>query len=137
MVEKTLAFERDHVAAAWRNRLTVLLGNPGGATPLEKRVAEVFGPSQILDRLARLDPIWTARFVVHAPDSPFCVADDDLHDVSLDLLREGQFWTIYLGHSGAGIVVVRRTVCRSRRLGRTEDPAVPAYSLPAVALPAR
>ncbi len=101
MVEKTLAFERDRRGAAWRNRLTVLLGNPGGATPLEKRVAEVFGPSQILDRLARLDPIWTARFVVHAPGSPYDVADDDLHDVSLDLLREGQFWTIYLGHSGA------------------------------------
>jgi hypothetical protein len=101
MVEKTLAFERDRAGGAWRNRLTVLLGNPGGATPLEKRAAELFGPSQVLDRLARLDPSWTARVVVHAAGSPYCVADDDLHDVSLGYLREGQFWTIYLGHSGA------------------------------------
>jgi Peptidase family C25 len=101
MVEKTLAFERERAGGAWRNRLTVLLGNPGGATPLEKRAAELFGPSQVLDRLARLDSKWTARFVVHAAGSPYCVADDELHDVSLGYLREGQFWTIYLGHSGA------------------------------------
>ena len=100
MVEKTLAFERQRPTAAWRNRLTVLLGNPGGATPLEKRAAELFGPSYIMDRLARLDPPWTGRFVVHAAGSPYCVADEDLHDVSLGYLRDGQFWTIYLGHSG-------------------------------------
>jgi hypothetical protein len=100
MVEKTLAFERQRPTAAWRNRLTVLLGNPGGATPLEKRAAELFGPSYILDRVARLDPPWTGRFVVHAAGSPYCVADEDLHDVSLGYLRDGQFWTIYLGHSG-------------------------------------
>jgi hypothetical protein len=100
MVEKTLAFERQRAAAAWRNRLTVLLGNPGGATPLEKRAAELFGPSYILDRLARLDPLWTARIVVHVAGSPYCVADDDIRDAALGYLRDGQFWTIYLGHSG-------------------------------------
>jgi hypothetical protein len=101
MVEKTLAFERDRAGVSWRNRLTVLLGNPGGATALEKRAAEAFGPSQVLDRLSRLDATWTARFVVHAVGSTYCVADDDLHDISLGFLREGQLWTIYLGHSGA------------------------------------
>ena len=99
MVEKTLAFERDRAGVIWRNRLTVLLGNPGGATPLEKRAAEAFGPSQVLDRLSRLDATWTARFVARL-SSGRAVLDD-------------LFGTL----RGARIMVVRRKVHRPRGLG--------------------
>lgn len=101
MVEKTLAFERDRAAGRWRNRLTVLEGNPGGGNDFERRTAEAVVPAQIQNRFAKLNPDWTARFVVHAAGSPYFVGDSDLRAASLDYIREGQFWTIYLGHSSA------------------------------------
>ncbi len=101
MVEKTLAFERDRTTGGWRNRLTVLEGNPGGGSDFERRTAEAVVPAQIQNRFAKLNPDWTARFVVHAAGSPYFVGDSDLRAASLDYIREGQFWTIYLGHSSA------------------------------------
>lgn len=100
MVEKTLAFER-HPGGGWRNRLVLLQGNPGGSTELERRSAESVAPSQVMARFGKLGPEWTAKFITHASGSPFNVPDDELRDTSLGYLRDGQFWSIYLGHSSA------------------------------------
>ncbi|HKD35559.1 MAG TPA: C25 family cysteine peptidase, partial [Pirellulales bacterium] len=101
MVEKTLAFERERSGDGWRNRLTVLEGNPGGGNDFERRTAEAVVPSQIQGRFAKLNPEWSARFVVHVDSSPYSVGDSELRAASLDCVRQGQFWTVYLGHSSA------------------------------------
>jgi hypothetical protein len=102
MVQKTLAFERDRSPGRWRNRLTLLVGNPGGATDLEKRVAEWFVQKVAKTRFDRLHPVWAARVVMHVHGSPFCVPDDRLREVSLRYLEEGQVFSFFLGHSYAG-----------------------------------
>jgi hypothetical protein len=99
-VQKTIAFERDRTPGAWRNRVTLLIGNPGGFTPLEKRFGEMFIQSIAATRFDQVHPLWTGRGLIHAPVSPFCVPDDRLHDVSLRYLEEGQIFALYLGHSG-------------------------------------
>jgi hypothetical protein len=101
MVEKTLAFERDRTPGAWRNRVTLLIGNPGGHSAIEKRFAELFIQQIAGTRFDQVHPLWTGRSVIHAPVSPFCVPDDRLREVSLRYLKEGQLFTLYLGHSEA------------------------------------
>jgi hypothetical protein len=101
MVDKTLAFEREANNGDWQNRLTVLVGNPGGANDFERRMAEAVGPTGVLLRFSQIDPAFTARFLIHAGGSPYTVPDAELHERSLNYLREGQFFTCYLGHSAA------------------------------------
>src|SRR5262249_1350432 len=101
LVQKTLAFERDHSPGPWRNRLTLMVGNPGGDTAIEKRFAEWFIQSIAGTRFDRAHPQWVGRGVIHAPGSPFCVPGDRLRDLSLRYLEEGQLFTLYLGHSEA------------------------------------
>src|SRR5439155_1467145 len=67
MVQKTLAFEQSRGPAPWRNRLTLLVGNPGGASAIEKQFAEYFLQSVAGTRFDRIHPQWTGRGVIHAP----------------------------------------------------------------------
>ena len=93
--------EDDRSPGAWRNRLTLLIGNPGGNSAVEKRFAELFIQQIAGTRFDHVHPLWTGRCVIHAPVSPYCVPDDRLREVSLRYLREGQLFTLYLGHSSA------------------------------------
>jgi peptidase C25-like protein len=101
MVQKTLSFERDCSPGLWRNRATLLVGHPGGATYLEKRFAEWFIQEVARARFDRVAPMWVGSVVIHAPGSPFRVPDDRLHDVSLSYLEQGQMFAFYVGHSNA------------------------------------
>ena len=101
MVEKTLTFERDRTPGAWRNRVTLLIGHPGGNSVSEKRYAELFIHQIVEARFDQVHPQWTCRCLNHASVSPFCVPDDRLREVSLRYVQEGQLFTLYLGHSGA------------------------------------
>ena len=101
MVDKTLAFEREANHGDWQNRLTVLVGNPGGANDFERRMAEAVGPTGVLLRFSQIDPAFTARFLIHAGGSPYTVPDAELRDRSLNYLKDGQFFSFYLGHSAA------------------------------------
>lgn len=102
MVQKTLAFERDRSAGAWRNRLTMLVGHPGGASEIEKRFAESFLQGVAGTRFGKIDPMWTANIIIHATGSPFTVPDAQLHTASKRDLQDGQIFSVYLGHSNAG-----------------------------------
>ena len=51
----------------------------------------------MLLRFSQIDPAFTARFIIHANSSPYTVPDADLHERSLKYLRDGQFFTCYLG----------------------------------------
>jgi hypothetical protein len=101
MVQKTLKFERDRSAEPWRNRLTLLVGNPGGASMIERRFAAWFVQGVARSRFDRLHPLWTGRIVIHAPGSPFCVPDELLREISLCYVQEGQVFSFYLGRSSA------------------------------------
>jgi hypothetical protein len=96
MVAKTLAYERDTRPGAWRRRLTVLAGVPA-FNPLVDRLVE----GMALARLDRIDPCWSGRALYHNPQSRFCVPDARLHERALDLVQEGEAFTLYLGHSNA------------------------------------
>lgn len=103
MVKKTLAFEQAEGPDAWRNRLTLIVGNPGGASVLEKRGAEYFVQTIVKDRFARLvGSPWTTRAVVLTPSSPYFVAENKVRDLCLRYLEDGQLFSVYLGHSSPG-----------------------------------
>jgi hypothetical protein len=99
-VEKTLRFEHQR-AGAWRNRLTLFVGNPGGGTAVEKRFAEWFVRGVAGARFDRVHPSWTARILIHAPGSPFNVPTSRLNEAARSCLEDGQLFSFYLGHSGA------------------------------------
>ena len=101
MVAKTLAFERDDAPRSWRNRLTVLVGHPGGETAFEKQMAGSFAQQVTTARLGRVAPAWTGRVIIHASGSPFNVSRERLDATALAYLQEGQMFWFYLGHSGA------------------------------------
>ncbi len=101
MVAKTLAFETGRPPGPWRDRLALVVGDPGGATPLERQMAGLFVGGALTARFARLPPRFAVRAVVHSPSSPFSVPDADLRPVARAILEEGALLSIYMGHSGA------------------------------------
>ena len=101
MVQKTLRLEENHPPGPWQNRLLVVLGNPGGMSWLDKSFNDWFIQNAGLDRLNRIHPTWSVQAIFHISSSPFCLPDDRLQDATRRYLEEGQFFTFYLGHSGA------------------------------------
>jgi hypothetical protein len=102
LVQKTLAFERESKPGAWRRRVTLLVGHPGGDSELEKATGERWTESTCLSLADRVHPGWTVRTVMHCRQSRFCVPDDRLREQALLYLKEGQAFTVYAGHSWAG-----------------------------------
>jgi hypothetical protein len=96
MVDKTIALERDRKPGAWRRRLTVLAGIPA-YNPVVDRLVE----SIAFARFDRMNPVWTGRAVYTADGSRFCLPDKELRPRSLEMIREGQAFVLYLGHSDA------------------------------------
>ena len=97
MVQKTLAAERDRRPGDWKRRLTILAGIPA-YNPLVDRLVE----NLALARFDRIHPLWSGRAVYTNPQSRFCLPDSKLRAQSLGYLREGQAFTLFLGHSNAG-----------------------------------
>lgn len=96
MVAKTLAHEADRKPGPWRRQLTVLAGIPA-FNPFVDALVE----RMAIARFDRIDPCWSGRCVYHNEQSRFCVPDAVLRERSLDLMRQGQALTLYLGHSDA------------------------------------
>ena len=101
MVKKTLVFERDGPSALWRNRLTLMVGNPGGRSAIEKQFGEILVQSLVKDRFQRAPASFTTRAVVLMENSPFFLPRDKIRETTLRYLEEGQLFSVYLGHSGA------------------------------------
>jgi hypothetical protein len=99
MAQKTLKMEANCSTVAWRNRLFMVVGNPGGSTWLEKRLVETYVQSAAAERLGRLHPLWDVRAIVHSSSSPFCLPAAELQASTVRYLEEGQFFAFYLGHS--------------------------------------
>jgi hypothetical protein len=101
LVDKTVAFERNIAPAEWQNRLTFVVGHPGGASVIERRFAESFLQGVAGSRFGKIHPLWQARILIHGAGSPFTVADGRLRETSLRYLEDGQMFSVYLGHSNA------------------------------------
>ena len=97
MVRKTLAFEQTAAPAPWRDRLLLLLGNPGGGA-----LAEMFVMKEFQTDSAALYPGWEMRALFNISSSPFYLPRPRDHEAAVQYLQEGQLFSIYLGHSFAG-----------------------------------
>jgi hypothetical protein len=96
MVQKTLGLEQACQPGPWRNRITLLQGNPGGG-PL----AETFVEQAASQRLQRLHPAWSLHAISHSSTSVYYLPTSRLHSTALDYLQSGQLFSIYMGHSDA------------------------------------
>jgi hypothetical protein len=97
MVRKTLAFERSPEPASWRNRLVLLMGNPGGG-PL----ADSYVGQQLNASLAALHASWDVRTMFNVASSRFYLPRPQDRQAALRYLAGGELFSVYLGHSDAG-----------------------------------
>ena len=96
MVDKTLALEQNLEPGAWRRRLTVLAGIPA-YNPVVDRLVEGIA----FKRFDLVHPSWIGRAVYTADGSRYSLPANELRPRSLELLRHGQAFVLYLGHSDA------------------------------------
>ncbi len=100
MVEKILTFEKSGAAAEWRQRITALIGHPGGNSPLEKTFAAGYVNTAVGARISSLHPRWTARVTADVPGSPWLLEKAKLEPEFLRQAGEGSLLFLYMGHSG-------------------------------------
>jgi hypothetical protein len=96
MIDKTIALERDTRPGDWRRRVTVLAGIPA-YNPVVDRLVEGIA----FARFDRMHPAWTGRAVYTADGSRFCLPAGQLRPRSREMIRDGQAFLLYLGHSNA------------------------------------
>jgi hypothetical protein len=96
MVKKTLRLEQGTEPAAWRNRLVLMLGNPGGGV-----FAEMLVQQTLASRLTILHPTWSVARLVDMTSSPFAPPASQRLDTVRRYLEEGELFSVYLGHSDA------------------------------------
>jgi hypothetical protein len=96
MVQKTLRFEPAAEPAPWRNRVVLLLGNPGGGPMAESYVERTLDAD-----LAALDPSWEVRTLFNVTSSRFYLPRPKDRQAALQYLADGDFFSVYLGHSNA------------------------------------
>ncbi len=96
MIQKTLRFEENGHPASWQNRLVLLIGDPGGGM-----IASLYVEATLDADLARLDPSWSVRTLFNAASSRFSYPRRMATGAALGFLREGEFFSVYLGHSNA------------------------------------
>jgi hypothetical protein len=95
MVEKTLKLEDDTRPGAWRNRLFLFMGDPGGGMMGDMMVEPALAAS-----LAQLHPSWTIN-AESASSSRFQMPAALLHDTAIKSLEDGEIFSIFLDHSSA------------------------------------
>lgn len=109
LVQKTLRFETNNAPAPWRNRLVLLIGNPGGGPLPEMFVQQSIGP-----HLAMLDPIWEVHALYHAGSSRYFAPTDHLRETSVRYLEAGELFSFYMGHSNPSGLWSLSTIFLSR-----------------------
>jgi hypothetical protein len=97
MVQKSLRFEDDSRPAPWRTRLLLMVGDPGGGM-----LADLYVQGTLDADLARLDASWSVHTIFNVPSSRFFYPRNKAREAVLGFLQEGQFFSVYLGHSWAG-----------------------------------
>ncbi len=96
MVRKTLNLERVPASGPWRSGLLLVQGNPGGG-PL----AEMFVDAIARPRINRLHSAWEFKAISHNGGSVFFAPGAGLQPLATEYMREGQLFSVYLGHSSS------------------------------------
>jgi hypothetical protein len=100
MAAKILAFEKPSGEGTWRNRITALIGHPGGDTALERTMAAGYVNSAVGTRIHSLHPRWTAQVIADVPGSPWFLEKGKLEPEFLREVSAGTMFFLYMGHSG-------------------------------------
>jgi hypothetical protein len=95
MVQKTLNLEDDTRPGAWRHRLFLFMGDPGGGT-----LGNMMVDPALAAGLAQIHPLWTVR-AESATASRFQMPAALLHDTALKSLEDGELFSLFLVHSSA------------------------------------
>ncbi len=96
MVRKTLDLEQDRGPGAWRNRLLLLVGDPGGGPMADMMVEQVVAP-----RMASLHPVWNVRAIFTSAASRYYLPADRVCAAAETRLEEGELFSVFMGHSDA------------------------------------
>jgi hypothetical protein len=100
LVAKTIAYENDgQHRAAWRRSIAMLVGSPGGSTPSEIAMGNRFINNSTRSAAQAVSPLLQIHAVCHVATSQWNVPDAMLHDQSMAVLREGEAFTLHMGHS--------------------------------------
>ena len=94
MVQKTLRLEQAPPTGDWRNRLVLLLGNPGGGA-----VAEMVADATLMRRLPRLHPSWNVQAISCSAASRYFLPGKNARDAFLRALEDGGLFSVFMGHS--------------------------------------
>jgi len=95
MARKTLDLEDDTRPGAWRNRLFLFMGDPGGGM-----IGDMMVEPALAANLAKIHPSWTVR-AESATASRFQMPAALLHDSAIKSLEEGELFSFFLLHSSA------------------------------------
>jgi hypothetical protein len=99
MAAKILAFQKSG-GGTWQNRITALIGHPGGDTAFEKSMAAGYVNSAVGSRILSLHPHWTAHVTTDVPGSPWLLEKAKLEPEFLREVSAGTLFFLYMGHSG-------------------------------------
>ncbi|HWB04440.1 MAG TPA: C25 family cysteine peptidase [Verrucomicrobiales bacterium] len=100
MATKIMAFEKPEGEAAWRTRITALIGHPGGGTPLERTLGANYVNSAVGTRIRSLHPRWRTQIMADVPGSPWLLEKPKLEQEFLKEVGAGTLFFLYMGHSG-------------------------------------
>lgn len=99
MIQKILTFELQKPQV---NRVSLMVGDPGGRTQLKRTLAGAFINSAVELRLKQLDSSWDVTCVMDIEGSKYSVQGDAFREQFLKLLSHSQQFSVYCWHSGSG-----------------------------------
>ncbi len=123
MIAKVLAFESMQPT---HNRVSLFVGHPGGRNDFEKTFAGNIVKSAVESRLKRLHSRWDVTCVMDIDGSKLSVNPKDFSTEVKRLLKWGQHFAVYSGHSSAAGLNSRAGRVVSRRVFqdlRTDGPS--------------
>jgi hypothetical protein len=99
MIQKIIRFEDQNVGD-WTHRLNLIVADPGGASAMERRFADVIVQSALGSRIRSLHPRWRTTCIADTSNSQFAVEADEFGKATNSMFAAGQLFSCYCGHSG-------------------------------------
>ena len=122
-VKKILSYEN---AIEEQNHITLLVGDPGGRSAMEKSIAAEFIKATVSNRLARVDESWKVNCAMDVDGSEYSATADQFSDRVAEAFGTKQQFAIFCGHSGprglmtrAGPLAVEEMLSNAPSLGNT------------------
>jgi hypothetical protein len=99
MIQKMIRFE-DQAVGPWTHRLNLIVADPGGASAMERRFADVIVQSALGSRITSLHPRWRTTCIADTSNSQFAVEANRFGMATTSMFSDGQLFSCYCGHSG-------------------------------------